>query len=243
MARPPRQPWSTTARATCSTSTDPLGNTTTNTYDANRNLLSTTDPLGHTTSYTYDANGNKTSTTYPATATSTNTTSTTNYNQYSEPTSTTDELGNTRTFNYDANYNPQSVTDSVGTLMSTQFNADGPVLAGAIGYDITQTPCLRLAVHLRRQRQPGREDRRPRPHHLLHLQLARPEDLHDRAHPRRLQRRRSHHHLHLRRLRQPHRDPGAARPHHLFALTTPTATRPSDTDARGNTHAIQVRPP
>ena len=60
-------------------STDPLGHTTTNTYDANHNLISTTDPLGHTTTYTYDANGNKTSTTYPATATSTNTTSTTYY--------------------------------------------------------------------------------------------------------------------------------------------------------------------
>jgi RHS repeat-associated protein len=122
------------------TSTDPLGHTTTNVYDANRSLLSTTDPLGHTTSYTYDSNGNKTSQTYPATATSTNTTSTTAYNQYSEPTSTTDELGNVRTFNYDANYNPQSVTDSVGTLMSTIFNSNGTLQAGAIGYDITQSP-------------------------------------------------------------------------------------------------------
>ena len=122
------------------TSTDPLNLTTTNTYDARQDLLSTTDPLGHTTSYTYDANGNKTSQTYPATATSTNTTSTTNYNQFSEPTSTTDELGNVRTFNYDASYNPASVTDSAGTLMSTIFNADGTLQAGAIGYDLTQNP-------------------------------------------------------------------------------------------------------
>ncbi|MGA3134143.1 MAG: RHS repeat-associated core domain-containing protein [Terracidiphilus sp.] len=121
-------------------STDPLKNTTTNTYDANRNLLSTTDPLGNTTNYTYDANGNKTSITYPTTATSTKTTSITNYNQYSEPTSTIDELGNTRTFNYDVNYNPASVTDSVGTLMSTEFNSSGQMLSGAIGYDINQSP-------------------------------------------------------------------------------------------------------
>ena len=121
-------------------STDPLDHTTTNTYDINHNLLSTTDPLGHTTSYTYDANGNKTSTTYPATETSTNTTSYTNYNQYSEPTSTTDEDGNTRTFTYDANYNPMSVTDSLGALMTTQFNSSGQLLSGAIGYDITQSP-------------------------------------------------------------------------------------------------------
>ncbi len=97
-------------------------------------------PAGHTTSYTYDANGNKTSQTYPATATSTNTTSTTNLNQFSEPTSTIDELGNVRAFNYDANYNPASVTDSAGTLMSTQFNSNGTLAAGAIGYDLTQNP-------------------------------------------------------------------------------------------------------
>jgi YD repeat-containing protein len=122
------------------TLTDPLNHTTTNTYDANQNLLSTTDPLGHTTSYTYDSNGNRTSQTYPATAASTNTTSTTAYNQYSEPASTTDELGHVRTFNYDANYNPLSVTDSLGTLMSTIFNANGTMAAGAIGYDLTSAP-------------------------------------------------------------------------------------------------------
>ncbi|MGO8758759.1 MAG: DUF2341 domain-containing protein, partial [Terracidiphilus sp.] len=122
------------------TSTDPLNLTTTNTYDARQDLLSTTDPLGHTTRYTYDANGNKTSQTYPATAASTNTTSVTNYNQFAEPTSTTDELGNVRIFNYDANYNPASVTDGLGTLMSTQFNSNGTLAAGAIGYDIGQAP-------------------------------------------------------------------------------------------------------
>jgi RHS repeat-associated protein len=121
-------------------STDPLGLTTTNSYNANFNLLSTTDPLGHSTSYTYDPNGNKTAQTYPATGTSTNTTSTTYYNQYSEPTATTDELGNVRTFNYDASYNPASVTDSLGALMSTQFNGNGTMAAGAIGYDITPAP-------------------------------------------------------------------------------------------------------
>ncbi len=123
-------------------STDPLGHTTINTYDANRNLLSTTDPLGHTTSYTYDVDGNKTSTTYPNPQLPgiTNTTSTTSYNQFSEPVSTTDEDGNIRNFVYDANFNPLAVTDSAGTLMSTQFNAAGQMLSGAIGYDLTQNP-------------------------------------------------------------------------------------------------------
>jgi YD repeat-containing protein len=121
-------------------STDPLGHSTTNIYGANQNLTSVTDPLGHTTSYTYDTNGNRTSQTYPGTETSTNTSSTTVYNQYSEPISATDELGNIRIFNYDANFNPLSVTDSAGTLMSSLFNANGTMQAGAIGFDITTSP-------------------------------------------------------------------------------------------------------
>jgi RHS repeat-associated protein len=121
-------------------STDPLGEVTTNVYDAKHNLTSVTDPLGHVNAYTYDQNGNKTSSTYPATPMSSNTTSTTAYNQYSEPTSTTDELGNVRSFNYDANYDPRSVTDSSGTLASFLFNANQTLQAGAIGFDITASP-------------------------------------------------------------------------------------------------------
>ena len=37
--------------------TDPLGYTTTNTYDGAGNLLSTTDAAGNTTNYTYDSAG------------------------------------------------------------------------------------------------------------------------------------------------------------------------------------------
>ena len=119
---------------------DPLGNITSNAYDANHNLTSTTDPLSHTTTYTYDANGNRTSTTSPATSTSVNTTSTSTYNQYSEQTSATDELGNVRTFNYDANYNPQSTTDSLGVVASFLFSANGTLQAGAVGYDLAAQP-------------------------------------------------------------------------------------------------------
>ena len=121
-------------------STDPLGNTTTNTYDVNHNLLSTTDPLGHTISYTYDSNGNQTSITYPATPGSTNTTVSTTYNQYGEATQRTDQLGNVQTVMYDANFLPRSVTDGLGTLASFIFNADGTLQAGAVGYDISQAP-------------------------------------------------------------------------------------------------------
>ncbi len=121
------------------TSTDPLGNTTTNTYDANHNLLSVTDPLGHTTSYTYDSNGNKISVTYPKTATSVNTTNTTVYNASSEPTQTTDELGNIRNFTYDANFWPKSASDTIGPVVSFTFNANGTTAAKAVGYDLTAT--------------------------------------------------------------------------------------------------------
>lgn len=37
--------------------TDPLGRTTTYTYDSNKNLLTMTDPLNETWTYTYDSNG------------------------------------------------------------------------------------------------------------------------------------------------------------------------------------------
>jgi RHS repeat-associated protein len=121
-------------------STDPLGHTTTNSYDPNHNLISVTDPLGHTNAYTYDLLGNRITSTYPQTATSTNTTSATTYNQYSEPTASMDELGNVRLYNYDANSWPSSVTDGLGVLLSSNFNSNGQMLAGAIGYDITTQP-------------------------------------------------------------------------------------------------------
>jgi YD repeat-containing protein len=38
--------------------TDPVGNTTTRTYDRVSRLVTQTDPLGRLTWYTYDANGN-----------------------------------------------------------------------------------------------------------------------------------------------------------------------------------------
>jgi YD repeat-containing protein len=40
------------------TSVDALGNTTTNTYNRIKEILSTTDPLGHVTSTQYDGFGN-----------------------------------------------------------------------------------------------------------------------------------------------------------------------------------------
>jgi RHS repeat-associated protein len=125
-------------------STNPLGNTTTNTYNANHNLLSTTDPLGHMTSYTYDSNGNQTSITYPPTPGSTNTTVSTTYNQYGGPTQRTDQLGNVQNVTYDANYLPQLITDAVSgsptVIESFRYNSNGTKQADAIGYDLTVAP-------------------------------------------------------------------------------------------------------
>ena len=46
-------------------STDPLGHTTTYTYDALGQMTSSSTPLGNTTTYTYDSVGNQTSETDP----------------------------------------------------------------------------------------------------------------------------------------------------------------------------------
>ena len=93
----------------------------------------------------------------------------------------------------------------IGTLMSSLFNANGTMEAGAIGYDITASRRLRSPIHLRCQRQPGQQDRCAGPRNLLHLQRARPEGHHDRADSRR---------------------------HHAAAPPPPTPTTPSATSRR-----------
>jgi RHS repeat-associated protein len=68
--------------------TNPDGDTTTSTYDANGNLLTSTDPLGKTTTYTY--------------------------NSLNEVTSKEDPLGNTTTYGYDGDGNLLDMTDPDG---------------------------------------------------------------------------------------------------------------------------------
>jgi RHS repeat-associated protein len=125
-------------------STDQMGNTTTNVYDANHNLISVKDPLGHVNTYSYDQNGNRTSQSYPATATSTNTTSYATYGQYSAPLTYTDEKGNIRQFTYDANGNLAGVTDTVNSrsanVVSSIYGSNGLLQAVAVGADLTVTP-------------------------------------------------------------------------------------------------------
>jgi RHS repeat-associated protein len=75
--------------------TNPDGDTTTNTYDANGNLLTSTDPLGNTTTYTY--------------------------NSLNEVTSKEDPLGDTTSYGYDSDGNLLSVTDPDGYTTSYAY--------------------------------------------------------------------------------------------------------------------------
>jgi RHS repeat-associated protein len=81
------------------TTTDALGDTTTNSYDSNGNLLSTTDPIGAVTSFTYDPSGN--------------------------PTSITDANGGTTSFQYDGAGHLLQQTDALGHATSYTYDADG----------------------------------------------------------------------------------------------------------------------
>ena len=93
-------------------------------YDSLGNVLSTTDPLGNVTSNTYDSNDNVTSTTQPAVTGGTPTTTYT-YNSFGEVLTMTDPLGHVTTNTYDSHGNLLSVTTPApqsGTAASeTQF--------------------------------------------------------------------------------------------------------------------------
>ena len=78
--------------------TDPLGRTTTFTYDNKQNLLTQTNPLGKTWTYTYDSNGFQTSVRDPLGNTSAKV-----YNQFGGVLSVTDAAQtNSVTTSYDA---------------------------------------------------------------------------------------------------------------------------------------------
>ena len=104
------------------TETDPLGNTTTFTYQTfskfgliasvqgarpYTRLATTTDPLGNTTTNTYDGGGNLLT--------------------------TTDAAGNATAFTYDASGNQTSITDALGNLTVFEYEAITKP-DGTIGY-------------------------------------------------------------------------------------------------------------
>jgi len=102
--------------------TDALGQTTTNEYTPGSNLLvATTDPLGRTTRFTYDAQGNVTTITDPAG----NTRSFTYEPTFNRVASITDPLGQITQFAYDAQGNLTAVTDPLGHTTTLAYNAQG----------------------------------------------------------------------------------------------------------------------
>lgn len=110
--------------------TDPQGNSTSYTYDQNRNMLTRTEPDGSTSRYTYDGRGNKTSDTNALGQTTSYT-----YNTFGQITSVTDSQGNTTTNTYDDKGNLISVTDPTGAATQYQYDSKGRVtsITSALG--------------------------------------------------------------------------------------------------------------
>jgi RHS repeat-associated protein len=100
--------------------TDPLGNVTALTFDDLGQVLTSTDPLGNVTSNIYDANGNLLSTTDAFG----NTTSSIFDSQGNVLTST-DAAGNVIQYEYDSSGNLIKETDPLGTESSYTYNANG----------------------------------------------------------------------------------------------------------------------
>ncbi|MGX1974449.1 DUF6531 domain-containing protein [Streptomyces kronopolitis] len=98
--------------------TDPLGNTTRTTYDADDHPLQITDPLGASTQLTYDEAGRLVSLIRPDGSTSTAT-----YTDLGLPAQITGPDGRTIHYEYDAKGNRVAVTDPAGRI--TRFAYDG----------------------------------------------------------------------------------------------------------------------
>ena len=110
--------------------TDPNGHTTTSTYDAAGNLLSSTDALGNTTSYTYNAFNEVLTVTSPLGEVTTNT-----YDAHGNLLSTTDPLGKTTTYTYGDTYSPGdlvSVTDPDGHAVHYTYDKYGNVVSTSV---------------------------------------------------------------------------------------------------------------
>ncbi|MEE8062283.1 MAG: Ig-like domain-containing protein, partial [Gemmatimonadales bacterium] len=104
--------------------TDVVNQETTFTYDpANGNLLTTTDPLNETTTITYNAFGQPTSVTDPL-----NNTTTFDFNADGNLITTTDPLGNQTQRPYDAVSRLITLTDPRGNSTTYRFNPQGFLL-------------------------------------------------------------------------------------------------------------------
>ena len=102
---------------------DPLGETTHYTYDATTQLpLSLTDPLGNAVSYGYDSQQNPTSTSLPGSI-STSATYDTSNNQLTA----TNGRGYTTSYTYDTHGNPTLVTQPGGNTIGMSYNSAGQI--------------------------------------------------------------------------------------------------------------------
>jgi YD repeat-containing protein len=119
--------------------TDPLGRTTSDTYDSKGNLISATNPMGQQTTFEYDGQGERTSVTNPQDDTTTfsyengNQVAITNslghkteasYDAVGLPTAITDAEGKVTHFAYDGDNELVSETDPAGDMTSYGYDAD-----------------------------------------------------------------------------------------------------------------------
>ncbi len=104
--------------------TDPLGNITRNSYDADSNLTSVVAPDGTTTTYQYDSRGNITSETDPLG----NVTRFTYDPTFSRLLSSQDPRGYTTSYAIDAHGNTTSVTAPDGSVEQYSYNGLGEVV-------------------------------------------------------------------------------------------------------------------
>ena len=99
---------------------DPLGRTSTRTYDLAGNLASQTNALGQTSSWTYDAAGNVLTSTDEAGQTTAFT-----YDTANRLLSTTDPLGHQSVRTYDSSGNLLTLTDEAGRTTTWTYNTNG----------------------------------------------------------------------------------------------------------------------
>ncbi|HTB61660.1 MAG TPA: RHS repeat-associated core domain-containing protein [Polyangia bacterium] len=104
--------------------TDPLGRTTSATYDGMGRKTSQTDPAGHQTFYSYDLRGHLTETDYADGTTVKNV-----YDAVGRRITTTDQTGATTQFNYDAEGQLVKVTDPLENATQYLYDANGNVAA------------------------------------------------------------------------------------------------------------------
>lgn len=103
-------------------STDPLGNTTSYSYDADYNVAAVTDPRGNTTSMTYDTDGNLVSRTAPAPLSYQESWT---YNAAGQVLTHTNARGKTTSNTYDTAGNLTSVTDPASGVTSFAYDTSG----------------------------------------------------------------------------------------------------------------------